>query len=781
MNMEQGMLEKLEFYKIQKLLAERAYSPGGRELALALEPSGELVEVLERLDETQEAMDLLHFGEPSFLGSIQPVAIHLARARAAGILAPVQLYELYYLCRAARLTVQYCSNPELRVLNHVAADICPFPDLEKKIQAAINEDGSIRDDASGELKNIRRQIDSAKHRIKDYLHNFIRSGNNQNLLQDALITDRSGRYVIPVKQEHRHDVKGIVHDESASGATVFIEPMAVVEQNNKIKSLEIEEKREIERILRLLSIEVSDRVSVLESNYDVLSRLDMIFARGHLAYDLNAFRPEINDQGLIDLGRARHPLLGEGAVPINVALGKEFDILVITGPNTGGKTVVLKTIGLLTAMGLSGLFIPAREKSDISVFRKIFVDIGDEQSIEQSLSTFSSHLKNIVHILEEADDHSLVLLDELGAGTDPVEGSALARAILEELKERQAKVVVTTHQSELKTFAYQNDRVENACVEFNPLTLEPTYELTIGTPGQSNAFEIALRLGLASELVERGKLLVPQREMEIGNMIRQLKESRYQFDTGSRELDEAKRQLELDVENLQRERAALEEEKAAAILRARQEADQYVRRIKREANESLEELKELIKDKEQPPKWHEVEQKSKRLRDLSVKFYDEKPTPTGQDIKPGDYVMVKSVNQHGTVMEGPNAQGEVTLQIGSIKLTVHRDQIEPGTSKSKEVTNKGIYTHTFLEKTQQISPQIDLRGKYAEDAIEELDKYLEDANLAGLDWIRIIHGKGTGALRAAVRSYLKGHRYVMDFRDGSREEGGYGATVVNLK
>jgi len=781
MKMEQNMLEKLEFDKILKLLAERAYSLGGRELALALEPVAELEEVIERLDETQEAMDLLHFGEPAFLGSLQPMGQHLARARAAGILSPGQIYEVYQLCRASRLTAQYCSSPALRLINQIAAEIRPFPDLEKQIQAAINEDGTIRDDASGELKFIRRQIDAARHRIKDYLHSFIRSGNNQSLLQDALITDRAGRYVIPVKQEHRHEVKGIVHDESASGATVFIEPMAVVEQNNKIKSLEIEEKREIDRILRLLSIEVSDRVLALESNYDVMSRLDMIFARGHLAYELNAFRPEVNDEGRIDLGRARHPLLGEGAVPINVALGKGFDILVITGPNTGGKTVVLKTIGLLTAMGLSGLFIPAREKSDISVFRKIFVDVGDEQSIEQSLSTFSSHLKNIVHILEEVDDRSLVLLDELGAGTDPVEGAALARAILEELKDRQAKVVVTTHQSELKTFAYQNDKVENACVEFNPITLEPTYELTIGTPGQSNAFEIALRLGLTPELVERGRQLVPQREMEIGNMIRQLKESRYQFDIGSRELDEAKRQLEMDIEKFQRERTELEEERAAAILRAKHEADQYVRRIKREADESLEELKELLKDRERPPKWHEVEQKSKKIRDLSVKFYDEQPVSTEQDIKPGDYVMVRSVNQQGTVVEGPNAQGEVTLQIGSIKLTVHRDQIEAGSARIKEVKNKGSYTHTYLEKTQQISPQIDLRGKYAEDAIEELDKYLEDANLAGLDWIRIVHGKGTGALRAAVRNYLKGHRYVMDFRDGSREEGGYGATVVSLK
>ncbi len=772
-------MEKLEFNKIQQQLAKRSYSAGGRKLALELGPAQEVREITSRLDETQEAMALLHYGEPAFLSSLQPMEKHLGKARIAGILDAPDLLDVYHLLRASRLALKYAGGSSGQVLPAITNRLTSIPELEKQIQTAIDEDGSIRDDASAELRTVRKGIESARQRIKDYLQNFIRSGNNQSLLQDSLITERAGRYVVPVKQEHRSEVKGIVHDESASGATVFIEPLAVVEQNNRIKSLQVEEKREVERILRSLSAKVAEAADDLDLNYATLSYLDMLFARAHLAYDMNAFRPEINSGGRVELIRARHPLLGEQAVPINVELGKSFDVLVITGPNTGGKTVVLKTIGLLTIMAMSGLFIPAREKSQVAVLQDVFVDIGDEQSIEQSLSTFSSHLKNIVHILNRVNRQSLVLLDELGAGTDPVEGAALARAILEELKNRGARVVVTTHQSELKTFAYQNDRVENACVEFNPITLAPTYELTIGTPGQSNAFEIATRLGLKSDVVNQARQLVPQREAEIGNMIRQLKESRYFFEMSSQELEAAQRQLKLDQELLQKDRENFREEKNTALLRAKQEADQYVRRVKREANEALEELKELIKDQEKPPKWHEVEKKNKKIKDLTVSFASAAEAPSGQEVNPGDYVLVQSVNQSGYVVEGPNAQGDVVVQIGSIKLTVAQEQLLPSQAVPGKKTAER--THTFLEKVQHISPEIDLRGKYTEDAIEELDKYLEDANLAGLDKVRVIHGKGTGALRTAIRSYLKGHRYIEEFRDGLREEGGYGVTVISLR
>ncbi len=393
--------------------------------------------------------------------------------------------------------------------------------------------------------------------------------------------------------------------------------LPVVEHNNKIKSLQIEEQRELERILRELSASVAVFATELLANIELLENLDLIFARANLAYNMNAFRPLVNDKGLIDLQKARHPLLGKQAVPVNIRLGKDFDIMVITGPNTGGKTVVLKTTGLLSVMAMCGLFIPARENSQVSVFKNIYVDIGDEQSIEQSLSTFSSHMNNIINILNQVGDGSLVLMDELGAGTDPHEGSALARAILEKMKTRNARVIVTTHQSELKTFAYQNERVENACVEFNPITLMPTYELTIGTPGQSNAFAIAARLGLDKELVERARDLLPQREREIGAMISQLKESRYQFEISSRELEQEQREIAEQRAEIDKERQNLNAQKNEIIKKARQEADSYVRVIKREANEAIDELKEMLKDKEKPPKWHELEDKRKRIRELS--------------------------------------------------------------------------------------------------------------------------------------------------------------------
>lgn len=776
---EKLTLEKLEFDKILGLLANRAYSEGGKSLALELEPQPNLSAVELALDETGEAMELVRYGEPAFLHLVKPVQRHLDKAGIGGILAGPDLRDVYLLVRAVRLAIKYTGGSKAKRLRVIADGMKSFPELEKLIHAAIDEEGHIRDDATPELKSVRRQIDTGRQRIKDYLQNFIRSGNNQSLLQDALITERSGRYVVPVKQEYRNEVKGIVHDESASGATLFIEPLPVVEQNNRIRSLQIEQKREEERILRTLSSAVALVASDLARDYRILSYLDLLFARAFLAYDMEAFRPQVNDQGQIDISRAKHPLLGQQAVPVNVSLGDRFDILVITGPNTGGKTVVLKTIGLLTMMAMSGLYIPAREKSQVSVFEKIFVDIGDEQSIEQSLSTFSSHLTNIVNILQQADSGTLVLLDELGAGTDPVEGAALARAILEDLKERGARVVVTTHQSELKTFAYQNERVENACVEFDPLTLSPTYELSIGTPGQSNAFEIAARLGLKPSLVEKARELVPERDAEIGNMIRQLKESRYFYESGNRELEGGRRQLQRDREALEAAKNTLMAEQEAIREKAKLEADQYVRRIKREANEAIEELKELLKQKEQPPKWHELDQKSRRVKSLGAPMSEQETQPGTDDLRVGDYVLVRSVNQSGQVIEGPNAQGEVMVQVGSVRLTVQKEQLVR--QKAKEAKKASSRRETFMEKVQNISPELDLRGKYAEDAVAELDKYLDDANLAGLDRVRVIHGKGTGALRLAVREYLQGHRLVREYRDGMGQEGGYGVTVIELR
>lgn len=779
--MNREILNKLEYNKIQQRLADLTSFEGGRKRALEMIPSSDYEAVIRRLDETGEAMEALRYSEPSFLVGLKMLEHHLKKARVNGILNPAELWDIYFLLHSSRLAKKYVGEGRYSRLEHLCSDISENRDLEKRIFDAVSEDGAIRDDASYELKSIRNQINILRARIKDYLQNFIRSGDNQKLLQDALVTERDGRYVVPVKQEHRSDVKGIIHAESASGATVFIEPLPVVEHNNKIRSLQMEEKREVERILRRLSEGVAVFTAELGRNLDIMGILDLIFARARMAYKTNSYRPDINTNGIIEVNRGKHPLLGEEAVPVNVELGKRFDVMVITGPNTGGKTVVLKTIGLLTVMAMSGLFIPARENSRIALFESIYVDIGDEQSIEQSLSTFSSHMSNIINVLKHVDENSLVLMDELGAGTDPVEGAALARVILEELHRQKARVVVTTHQSELKNYAYQNERVENACVEFDPVSLCPTYKLTIGMPGQSNAFQIASRLGLDTKLVQQARKLVPEREMELGNMIRQLKESRFKLDSSNKEIESLKAELQAEKQALDQAKKDFMDERASIIDKATEEAGKYLRDIKSEANEAIQELKDMLKDKQKPPKWHEVEKKRQKIRQIGIQNDLEVSAENeiADKIKPGDYVLIKNINQKGYVVEGPDTQGELRVQVGIMKLSVKQNQVVK--SNSPEEKKIKWRNQTYLEKARHISKEIDVRGKLSEDALLEIDKYLEDANLVGLDSVRIIHGKGTGALRKAVRNYLRDHMYVKSFRDGLREEGGFGVTVIEFK
>jgi DNA mismatch repair protein MutS2 len=779
--MDKKILHKLEFNKIQNQLAEFTSFAGGYKKVKEMKPSSEYGVVIRMLNETEEAIEALRFGSPTFLSGLKPIESQLAKARVNGMLNPPELYDIYCILNSSRMVKKYINSDKYPVLYNLTDNIYEDILLEKKLDEAVSEEGKLKDNASPVLKSIRSKIKSIRLKIREYLQSFIKSSNNQRILQDTLITERDGRYVVPVKHEYKNEVKGIVHDESASGATVFIEPLPVVEQNNRIRSLQREQKREEERILRDLSLRVAAFADELSINADILSELDWIFARAKMALKTNSFRPQINTSGIIDINRGKHPLLGEDAVPLNVKVGKKFDILVITGPNTGGKTVALKTIGLLTLMAMSGLFIPARENSCISVFKKVYVDVGDEQSIEQSLSTFSSHMTNIIDIIRWVDDQSLVLLDELGAGTDPVEGAVLARVILEELHNKKVKVVVTTHHSELKNFAYQNDRVENACVEFDPVNLKPTYELTIGMPGQSNAFEIASRLGLQPSLVKRAKELVPQKDMEISKMIRQLKESHHNLEVSSREVENLKTEVLKEKDTLKEEKESLIIERDEILDKARKEAAIYVKSIKKEADEAIMDLKTLLKKKEQPPKWHELEQSRQKLKKLNLNKLPE--TRNGieskQDINPGDYVQIKDINQNGYVLEGPNSQGEVIIQVGILKLTVKKEQLN--LVDSPEEKNIYLRNKTYFEKARNISKEIDVRGKLADDAILEIDKYLDDANLVGLDSVRIIHGKGTGALRTAVRNYLQNHRYIKSFRDGLREEGGFGVTIAELK
>lgn len=778
--MNEKTLQKLEYHKIRDQVAGLCSFEGGRNRALNMIPHTDIKLLDEMMEETEEAMEALRFQEPSFLNGLSLIDSYLYKARAGGVLQPGELRAVYRMAWAAGQAVKYVTPPSRPRLADIGIDIFPLPQLEKNIDQAIGEDEEVRDDASHELRHIRRQINTLRARIRDYLQDFIRSTSNQKYLQDTLVTERDGRYVVPVKQEFRSDVKGVVHDESASGATVFIEPLPVVEQNNRIRTLQNDEKREVERILRALSQKVAACVSELAANQQLLSGLDLIFARARLAYKTDSYRPEMNSRGLIELSRARHPLLGSTAVPVDVQLGGKFDILVITGPNTGGKTVALKTIGLLTLMAMSGLFVPARENSRLSVFDSIFVDIGDEQSIEQSLSTFSSHMSNIIDILGRVNQNSLVLLDELGAGTDPVEGAALARVILEDLMSKHCRAVVTTHQSEMKNFAFQHQRVENACVEFDPRSLQPTYKLTIGMPGQSNALIIAKRLGLDPGLARRAKELIPKNEQEIGLMIRQLHESRDQFKTSSRELESIKADLEKRQKELEEEQQLQLRQREEIIARAREEASSYLRSIKNEADEAIKELKETLKKRDPVPKWHEIENSRQRLKKLERQDIKSRPSITSnEELKPGDSVFIHSVQQKGTVLTGPDPQGEVNVQVGSIRLYVHREQLQHCDPAPQQVFFNR--SPAFLDKAQKISREIDLRGRMAEEALEQVERYLEDANLVGLDKVRIIHGKGTGALRKAIRSYLADHSYVAKYYDGAGEEGGHGVTIVELK
>lgn len=778
--MDLDSLRRLEFDKVQGMLKEMAQFYGGEEKAFALCPSQDLEFINQRLAQTEEGIALLRFRDTGFLAGLKDIGSHLRKLRAAAVLSPGELLEVLLVLRATRLAREITGDHRFPHLRDLLGTLYPYPELEAAIKGAIDEAGEVRDDASPQLKTIRGRINTSRARLKEYLREFVRSPQNQKYLQETIITERGGRYVVPVKQEYRSEVRGIVHDESASGATVFIEPAAVVEANNEIRRLEIEERREIDRILRQLAASLAPYTTELEHNLDLLKELDFILARARLALKMDAVRPCFNDRGVVRLEKARHPLLGNEAVPIDIELGRKFDILVITGPNTGGKTVALKTCGLLVLMGMSGLFIPAAEGSELSLYDAVYADIGDEQSIEQSLSTFSSHMGNIIRILGRAGARSLVLLDELGAGTDPLEGASLARAILEELLARKVKAVVTTHQSELKAFAYQNERVENASVEFDPVTLRPTYKLSIGIPGQSNAFEIALRLGLDPAIVDRARRFVPRQEQELGRMIAELKESRYRVEVERRELSEARRQLEEQQRQLSQERELFLEEKRNIIEETRRKADSYLVRVRREADDALEEIKAKLKEKT-PPKWHELERSRRKLRSSEVPVpYDEQPAPPGtEDMGPGTYVEIRTIGQKGYILERPNAQGEVLVQVGILKLAVKQEDLVAMQSPEQEISRKK--NNTFLEKARYISSEIDLRGLTADDAVLQVERYLEDAYLAGLEKVRIIHGKGTGALRKAIRDWLADYPRVKRFQDGDRQEGGAGVTVAYLQ
>ncbi|HHT36941.1 MAG TPA: endonuclease MutS2 [Firmicutes bacterium] len=773
--MDERSLRILEWDKIKQQVAEFASFSLGKQLILALEPSANFDEVERNLEQTTQALALLwKHGVPPF-GGAADIAPILRRAQVGGILEGEELIRLAAVLECAANIKRYLSDSD-----HFAAfreQLSTLPELRSEIFRCFDDEGSIKDNASPQLASIRRKIKNLENRVRDKLDNIIHSSSNQKLLQDSIVTIRSGRFVVPVKQEYRSFFPGIVHDQSASGATVFVEPAAVVEINNELRIAHQEEHREIERILREFSSEVVPHVEELKLTLETLAELDLIFAKGKYSRKIQGTAPKLNQNGYVNIKQGRHPLLTGTVVPIDLWLGDKAFILVITGPNTGGKTVTLKTVGLFAVMTQAGLHIPAEAGSHMAVFDNIFADIGDEQSIEQSLSTFSSHMSNIVKILEQSTSNSLVLLDELGAGTDPTEGAALATALLEHLRLKRVTTIATTHYSELKNFAYANPEVENASVEFDPVTLKPTYRLAIGIPGQSNAFAIARGLGLSDEIVAAARSLLNEERIRIDEIIGEIeadrqesRKAREEAESLRAEYNALKQKYDLLYRDLSERRGELliqaQEEAAELVKKTREELDLLVGELRRQQNIDLE---KIVAAKRQ-----ELMEQQKKLKTTRPQKPAAEPV---KHLKVGEQVRVRSLNQTGHVVE--LSDNEAQVQVGIMKVSVSLTDLERANHQPQSKVTHRIRSRG-LGKSSAIKPEIDLRGFTIDEALPAVDKYLDDAFLSSLNQVRIIHGKGTGALRDAVQDQLRSHPHVKSFRLADPNQGGSGVTVVEL-
>lgn len=790
--MKQKTLRVLEYYKIIELLSKKAESELGKSLVKELKPSSDLNEVKKLLKETDEAFKIIvKVGYPP-LGGLHDIASELTLSTKGGTLSPGALLRVADTLRAGRRMKNFLltKSDEARgeMLSEMAERIGVFRDVEDEIFEAIIGESDIADDASAELKSIRRQIKNKNDSVRSRLNSIINSTENRKYLQDAIVTMREGRHVVPVRQEYRNVIKGIIHDQSSSGATLFIEPMEIVNLNNDLRELELKEKAEIERILKELTAKVAEIAYEAAETLKILARLDFIFAKAKLAIDMDATPPEVNDRGYINIKSGRHPLIDKKhVVPTNFYLGDPTNTIVVTGPNTGGKTVTLKTVGLLTLMAQSGLQIPAEGGSSIGVFKSVFADIGDEQSIEQSLSTFSSHMTNIVDLLDHLEDNSLVLFDELGAGTDPTEGAALAISILEYLFERNIRTVATTHYSELKLYALSTEGVENASVEFDVETLSPTYRLLIGVPGKSNAFEISRRLGLQDDIIERAKSVISSEDIEFEDILSSLEADRRAAERSKEEVKKLELELKEMKAELEEKTSALEKSKEEIIFKAKRDAKSILSKAKKDSEYALKEIKEVTFEIEEDKK-KRLEDAKRKLKNnldnieygITEKILSKVSAKPLADVKVGAEVRVLSLNQNGTVMSKVDSDGNVVVQIGVMRVTVPLNTIELATTKAQKQTNQ--YAKTMIKKkAEKVKGQIDIRGQNVEEASYEVDKYLDDAYISGLKEVHIIHGKGTGVLRSGIEKLLKSHKHVKSHRLGSYTEGGTGATVVELK
>ncbi|MGN0520964.1 MAG: endonuclease MutS2 [Candidatus Fimenecus sp.] len=787
--------EALELPKILEKLGNLTACDEARERALSLVPQTEYFEAQRLLEQTEAAHILIaKFGAPSF-GGLCNVNHALHRAEAGGTLSMRELLTVAQVLRVLRGILTWhekCAGLSTAI-DDLFASICANKYLEDKINTAILSEDEMSDNASPQLKTIRRKKKQQDAKIREQLDKLLRSPAYKNSLQEAIVTQRNGRFVVPVKSEHRAEVAGMVHDTSSSGSTVFIEPASVVEANNEIKVLESKERDEIERILAELSAEAGSFYDSIKISYESAVELNLIFSKANLAYQMKASKPILNAFGEMELKKARHPLIPmQKVVPVDIRLGTDFDSLVITGPNTGGKTVSIKTLGLLTLMAACGLYIPAADNSRVAVFGKVLADIGDEQSIEQSLSTFSAHMTNIVSIDREADDSTLVLIDELGAGTDPVEGAALAVSVLEALRKKGAKIAATTHYSELKEYALSTDRVENGSCEFSVETLAPTYKLLIGIPGRSNAFAISERLGLRHEIIEAAQNLVATENRRLEDVVDTLEQTRAEMEQEKEKTLALQREIDALREKAEKKYQDAAEKGEKEIARAKAEANHLVENARRAANSLLLEVERLKKEQAKEKNAAEMARKAKAamkshlntIDDLTAErfdAYDDDEYVLPRPLKAGDTVLVTTLGTKATVVTAPDAKGNTEVLSGAMKMKVPLESLRLVGGKAQKSTAPRR-TAVSRERAPAVSAmRVDLRGKNAEEALLDLDMFIDGAVRSGLTEITIVHGKGTGVLRKAVQTHLRTHPNIRSFRLGVYGEGEDGVTIAEFK
>jgi len=780
--MKKNVLQALEYHKVIEQLTSHVETSLGKEQASRLIPSSDFEEVVHMQEETDETVQIIRLNQTIPLGGIKDIRASLSRSLIGGVLSASECLDVASTIYGSRQVKNFIegSEDEYPLLEELSERIVSLRELEQFIKMRIDDHGHVMDSATEKLRGIRSSMKSLENKIRDKMESYIRT--NSSLLSDGIVTIRNDRYVLPVKQEHRGTIGGIVHDQSSSGQTLFMEPKAIVDLNNRLQEATLSESQEIERILTEISAKIAEEETGLQENVSVLTHIDFIYARGKLAAQMDAAKPEMNQEGIIHMKQARHPLIPKDeVVPNDIELGEAFTSIVITGPNTGGKTVTLKMVGLCTLMAQSGMQVPALDGCKLAVFQDVFADIGDEQSIEQNLSTFSSHMTNIVQIMKQVNHESLVLFDELGSGTDPQEGAALAMSLLDEVVSRNARVIATTHYPELKAYGYNRENVINASVEFDVETLRPTYRLLLGVPGRSNAFEISERLGLDGSILKHAKAFIDEDSKTVDHMIVSLEKSQIGAEKDYEQAHEVLTEAEELYQTVEKQWNDFLNQREMLFKKAEEKAEKAIKDAREEAEVIVEELRNM--KSETKLKEHEWIEAKKMLEEAQPELTqsrssESKPTSkNNKELKPGDEVKLISMNQKGEILD-KLSDVEYLVQVGIMKVKVKRNELEKLGKRKKEETTP---VATIKGSNYHVKPELDLRGERFEDALHRLEHYIDDALLAGYSKVSIIHGKGTGALRKGVQEFSRKHSRIASYRAGSSGEGGSGVTVIELK